>query len=384
MVAEDVGKGRGSPGAGFSGANAPRAGASPEEGVRVRRYSELNDREKSIIYIAAWLLHYYGYGPRRVRRILLLLYGIDVPRRTLCNWFYNGERPPRLIITTFMKALFYHAMYKRALQLKREHPDWGYKRIATQLGREFPLKPPWQTVRDWVTGKHKPNVTPVRLEELEAIAYCVGVLKGDYNRTDGGLYNKDYEFVEFYAKMYEKATGIKPNIGRRKSRDAFESFERGGWLRDLARTGLWKVFAWLRPRWFLKGLFDSEGSVSPKTSRKKGTLDSVQISVSGSKDAIDFAESILKSYGFNVRKYYVPPQENWVKGELVFFGGCWVLVFYGWDQARRFADLIGFRHGERREKLNDLLRIRHLKSRERFRWWIQHYEKVNGRWKKKR
>ena len=66
------------------------------------------------------------------------------------------------------------------------------------------------------------------------------------------------------------------------------------------------------------------------------------------------------------------------------FGGRWDLIINGWDQARKFAKLVGFRVSYRREMLEDLLRIRQLPAKQRYRWWTTHYEKVNGRWRKKK
>ena len=218
--------------------------------MRVRRYGELSEREKGTIYIAAWLLHYLGgYGRRKIKRILLFLFNVDIPGSTIRNWLYKGMKP-RFPLSTFEKALFYYIAYEMTLELKQRHPDRGHVRIANELSRLLPIRIPSTTVYYWITGRSKPNVTPVNLKEVDTFTYCVGVLVGDYDRTEGGLKNKDETLVKYYAEMYKRATGVK--LTPSTTADLHAAFENGGWLRALWQTGLWKVFAWLAPRAFLK------------------------------------------------------------------------------------------------------------------------------------
>ncbi len=63
----------------------------------------------------------------------------------------------------------------------------------------------------------RPNVTPVR--PCPALGYLVGVLVGDRRRSGKGLHVKDREFAEYYAKMYEEAAGVRPEV--RSTRDGY-------------------------------------------------------------------------------------------------------------------------------------------------------------------
>ena len=351
--------------------------------MRVRRYGELSERGKGTIYVAAWLLHYYGYGYRRIKRILLLLYSVEVSENTLRRWLYEGKKP-RFPLSAFERALFYHVAYELALKLKREYPEWGHVRIASELSKLLPIHIPPSTVYFWITGRSRPNVTPVNLKELEAIAYCVGVLVGDYKRTVGGLKNRDRIFVEYYAEMYWRATGTRPNIGTTLD-DINETFESGGWLKALWKTGLWKVFAWLKPKWFLKGLYDSEGNPSPKVYHKRRVLTGIVIILTiGNTEVKRIAKLLLERTGFKVQERYDKGEVREIRGKVAPFSGRWRLYIKGWNQAKRFAELIGFRVSYRREMLEDLLKLEPLGQKQRYYWWVQHYEKVNGKWRKKK
>ena len=353
--------------------------------MRVRRYEELSEREKGTIYIAAWLLHYYGYGYRKIKRILLLLYCVDVPESTIHSWLYKG-RKPKFKLSTFEKALFYHVAYELALKLKQEHPEWGYKRIASELSKLLPVYIPPMTVYYWITGRSRPNVTPVNLKELGAISYCVGVLVGDYKRAGGGLRNRDERFVEYYAEMYWRATGIRLEVNPTED-GYYATYESGGWLRALWRTGLWKVFAWLAPRQFLKGLYDSEGNPSPQVNHRRRVLTgAVILLTTGDPEVKRIAKLLLERLSFEVHEYYEEGEEvREIEGRIVHFNsGYWKLCIYGWNQAKRFKELIDFRVSYRVEMLEDLLKLEPLSQKYRYRWWLQHYEKVNGKWRKKK
>jgi len=236
------------------------------------------------------------------------------------------------------------------------------------------------TVYFWITSRSKPNVA--RVEPCSALGYLVGVLVGDYRRSrkGKGLHVKDEEFIRYYAKKYEEVTGVKlkVNLG---SDDCWYTRENAGWLKELWYSGLWKVVAYTYPSEFLKGLYDSEGSISPKISWKKKKLNGVTINLAtGNKEVMECAEKLLNRRGFKTGRVYVPPQTREMGNKVTVFGECWIMYFQGWDNLLRFARLIGFREGKRRRRLELLVKIRNLPPRKRFEEWTKRYVKVKGRW----
>ncbi|MBM1155076.1 hypothetical protein DRN94_004300, partial [archaeon] len=212
-----------------------------------------------------------------------------------------------------------------------------------------------------------------------------GVGCGDYRRTDGGLKAKDREFIEHFAKMYEKATGVR--IEPRPCRDldgAWETYESGGWLRSALETGIWKVIAELDPVNWLKGLYDSEGWPSPVINHKKRLLLAPEIRLAiGDRFLKDFARKKLEELGFSLIEEYYGEKEEVVRGMRARFGECWKLRFRGWNQVKYFAKLIGFRVNYRRQLLQDLLKLERYTPKERYKLWTLWYQKTGGRWRRK-
>jgi len=189
--------------------------------------------------------------------------------------------------------------------------------------------------------------------------------------------------VEYFARMYEIATGVRIKVGL--SREGFwVTYEKGGWLRSCWSTGLWKVFAELDPVNWLKGLFDSEGSVSPVCNNRKKVLASIAIKlVIGDAEIKRMVVRQLRRLGFKFRELYVAGEEREIEGRRVRFGEYWSIRFRGWSQAQKFAQLIGFRVSYRREMLQDLLKLKRFPPRIRYAIWTQWYHKEGHRWRRR-
>ena len=330
-------------------------------------------------YRAAVLLHLLtGWGYGRVWRVLEES-GYEVSINTIRHWFHHGKKP-YFTPSSFEKALFYHRAYELAVKAKAKHPEWGHKRIATYISKQLPVRVPPMTVYYWITGKSRPNIT--RIKPCPGLGYLTGVLVGDYarSRKGKGLHVKDREFAEYYAERYGEVTGVKLNVN--SSDDGYwRTYENAGWLRELWYSGLWRIVAYAYPLEFLKGLYDSEGCISPGISWKKRELHSVTISLAiGVKEVAVCAEEILNRQGFKTSRRYKPPQIGEIKNKVIVFGECWEIKFYGWDNLLRFARLIGFREGKRRRRLELLVKIRNLPPRKRFEEWTRRYVKVRSRW----
>ncbi len=183
---------------------------------------------------------------------------------TLKTWYYSKKKHRLSKLNALDKSLFYHKAYNLALNLKKEHPEWGHKRISKELNNLLPIPLPITTVYYWITGRSKPSITYVKV--IPELGYLTGVLVGDYRRTNGGLNVKNRSFAEYYAWAYEKVTGVKLRIHEKEDKRYggmyFYTKENGGFMKALWKSGLWKTIAYIYPVQFLQGLFVSEGTIS--------------------------------------------------------------------------------------------------------------------------
>lgn len=332
-------------------------------------------------YRATILLRYLtGWGKRRIWRALLEL-DYKVPINTVNHWLHHNKKP-RFTPSSLEKALFYHQAYEMTIVVKKLHPSWGCKKISTYISKYLPIRVPALTVYFWITGRSKPNITQIK--PCPALGYLVGVLVGDHKRArDGhGLSVKNKEFAKYYARKYWETTGVKLNVHEKDG--YWKTYDSAGWLKELWYSKLWKVVAYVYPVEFLKGLFDSEGSVSPRVDHKKRALYSVKISlVNGDREVISFAKKILENYGLKVNVHYIPPKVKAKKGKSKKSRKLWILYMYGWKSLEKFTTLIGFRESNRKRRTQLLLKLRNLKPSKRFKEWNKYYRHSNTHWKEK-
>ncbi len=299
-----------------------------------------------LAYRAAVLLRLLtGWGWRKIQKTLKEI-GIETTSYNVIHWLYHGKKT-YFMPTALEKSLYYHIAYELVLKTAAEHPDWGPKRVATHVSKLLPIRIPALTAYFWITRRSRLNVTPVR--PYPALGYLVGVLTGDYTRSKNGkgLHVKDREFAEYYAKMYEEVTGVRPNV-HHDTRGHYHTYEHAAWLKELWHSGLWKVVAYVYPLDFLRGLYDSEGTITPHINKANETLDSVRVKLTiGDLAVKEFAKKLLTTLGFRVKERYTPPRPGIVRGEKVVFGEYWELFFESWDELERFAQLIGFREQEK-------------------------------------
>ena len=294
---------------------------------------------------------------------------LDDVRRWLCC-----ERP-HLTPTVLEKSLYYHEAYRLVLAVAAEHPDWRHKKMAGYVSSLLPIGIPALTAYYWMKGLSRPNITPVK--PCPALGYLVGVLIGDRKRTESGcgLAVKDREFAEYYARMYEKVTGVRLKVHSTED-GYYRTYERAAWLKELWCSGLWKVVAYAYPTEFLKGLYDSEGYIAPIVVDEEKRVSSVVIGLAtGNAELKEFVKKRLAELGLSPRERYEAPRKRTLRGKTYTFGGSWKLRLVGWDKLERFAELIGFREGKRRRRLELLLRIRHLPPKERYKQWTKYYVK---------
>jgi len=190
----------------------------------------------------------------------------------------------------FVRPPWYREAYRLALELKEKHPEWGYGRIAAIISERLSVEVPEEAVHYWVARRRGPEATPLRLnrETLPAVAYLVGVACGYHGGAWDPQVFEDREFLEYFAAMYEEATGEAVSISGDLARRACEE----GWLRGIWETELWKTFAEMDPVNWLKGLYDVAGDVTP---------DGIVLTVSDP-ELLRIAERQLRRLGLNPTK----------------------------------------------------------------------------------
>ncbi len=150
----------------------------------------------------------------------------------------------------------------------------SYSGISGQIGEEFNVRISKATVLRWCKGTNDTfNKTKrVDLDASPELAYIVGVYFGDASATEGSNYRYkvklkviDREFAEAFAGAL-RGVGLNPRTGFENDRT-----RTGRWYVEVTSKGLFRFLTGPRerlfevagayPREFLRGFFDSEGTV---------------------------------------------------------------------------------------------------------------------------
>ena len=160
---------------------------------------------------------------------------------------------------------------KRALQLKEL--GMSYLKIAAELAREFKVSVSKATVLRWCKGTHNTfNKTKrVNLSPSPELAYIIGVYLGDASVSSRNyqyrirLKSVDKDFAESFERAL-KSIGANPRTGFEHNEDRTDRW----WVEVTSKElfmflkspedGLFEVGR-AYPRKFLRGFFDSEGTV---------------------------------------------------------------------------------------------------------------------------
>lgn len=152
----------------------------------------------------------------------------------------------------------------------------------------LPIRIPVETIVGWVVRGVKPSVTPLFLSDrrdLEFLTYLVSARMGDGSkrRHDPCLYTSNLSFAENYGILIHCLTKRPVRIKNFKNTTpdgrviSLFKLPANSAISYLIDSGLWKILAILFPRWFIKGLLDSEGEVKVWIHDKK--LGSVWLSI---------------------------------------------------------------------------------------------------------
>ena len=323
--------------------------------------------ERVFVYRASTLLRQLtGWGRRRIARKILELYGdeLTVDERKLeklIDTYIWRKCKPRSAASSFERSLYFHKARKLCIEIKREHPSWGYRRITTELNRRLPIRIGRSTVWGFLHSTKEREVplhadTP---DDWRKIAYLAGAALGDLELGNEYLSVADPQFANHFANTLTQLT-------RREAKPMYDPQKRlyrvhaGAWLKDLIRLKLWKILADTHPTPFLKGFYDAEGWCAPLIYGTR--ISSVIIGVNGrDKSALYFVEKLLKRLGYKAYIY-----ENINYGKLIY-----TVLIRGFKQAKRFKKEIGFRVSHRQRRLEFLLSIENLPQRERYKKWKQ-------------
>jgi len=240
-------------------------------------------------YYLAIQLHDNGLGQRRIAKLLKLGLDRDIPEATVAGWIYSNSRPfaqeetqfkpkPKPGTVSFLREYVEQKRSTRELAVRYHVADATVKRWLTEYGL---------TVRKHCEAMRMPRVRAI-LRQKRLItpktgfermstekAYVLGVLCGDGYAWGSRVsleIRKDEEFIREFVRCLEAVYGPQPAHSYYKPKRTFK-FEANKELmgKDLMRYGPFFTREWEVPRgvarkreWyvaFLRGFFDSEGSV---------------------------------------------------------------------------------------------------------------------------
>ena len=346
----------------------PRLGSRAPAHLEVKVMGEVFSREEGVfIYRASTLLRQLtGWGRRRIARKILELYGdeltVDEKKlEKLIDTYIWRKCKPKFVASSFERSLYFHKARKLCIEIKREHPSWGYRRITTELNRRLPVRIGRSTVWGFLHSTEEREI-PLHADtpaDWGKIAYLAGAALGDLELGNEYLSVADPEFAAHFANTLSQLT-------RREAKPIYDPQKRlyrvhaGAWLKDLIRLKLWKILADTHPTPFLKGFYDAEGWCTPLVCRNKIT--SITIGANGrNKEIIYFVEKLTRRLGFKTHIY-----ESKNQGKPLY-----TIIIWGFYQAKVFEEKIGFRVSYRRIYLRFLLSLENLSQQERYKKWKQ-------------
>ncbi|HDN01461.1 MAG TPA: hypothetical protein ENF42_00635, partial [Candidatus Bathyarchaeota archaeon] len=315
-----------------------------------------SDEDRVLAYRATILARMINpkMGKARIQGLIREIYGIEISKNTVTGWIYRGKKP-NFKPTGLEKSLFYGEAYELALSLASR--GYGHKKIATLVSRELPIRVSALTVYRWIKGLSKPSVNKLIIKEetMDDFAYLVGVLMGDMSRSKAMLDVKDRDFALEAKRCLEKVTGKHYRITERNELYIINTKNR--WLREIYKSKLWKTVAWLRPKPFLQGLYDSDGSISPWILNKEHLTSAVIRLTSANKELILLVEKLLKTKGMRPIIVERPEMRRTINGREVKFGKCYNLILRKQEDTLRFARYAGFRMKRKRIMLSFLCHL---------------------------
>jgi len=198
--------------------------------------------EQERAYEAFLILKAAGYGAEEIREILRKLVELgflDAEALSVdaISELHRRGRVPG-VNSPLVQALFYRECYELAVELKREHPNWGAARIAKEIRRRKGVLVPELTVYYWIAGRSKPNIAPLRVRPELALLLGYLIERGIGSGSE----------VKFKTRHCEVAEAARAAAGI-EAKDAGGGYSirtAHSGLRYLLSTGLWRCLqaAW--------------------------------------------------------------------------------------------------------------------------------------------
>ena len=174
-------------------------------------------------------------------------------------------------------------------------------------------------------------------------AFILGALEDGYlsRRKRKGEFlveieQKNREWLEIVAENFEKSFGIKPKITKRKRKNVYRLriYSKNIFLKlQKMRKNFKQIIKTNEEvqKSFLRGICDAEGSVDKNKYR-------ITIS-SKNKKLLKFCQKLIQKFGIKTKKLW---KYKW---------GVYVLPILGKENLRKFNEIIGFLHPEKKAKL---------------------------------
>ncbi|MFH8087083.1 MAG: LAGLIDADG family homing endonuclease [Candidatus Aenigmatarchaeota archaeon] len=329
----------------------------------MKKYSELSEKEKMYIYALAIKLREQGLGQRKISNVIKKRISIDVSEATVSGWIHYGRvpgknkatwfkpkaKPPKKLLVKLYKnnELSASALAKKfntsAVTVINWLKSYGIKvRTHKEAMRT-------KIIKEILREKHLFKPTKKKYENLvEDKAYILGVLCGDGHINPNFIrleIKDDEEFIKKFVDSFKNVYGIECDYWYYPKRNTFVTYITSHLIcADLRKYGKFGRYDWTLPREvlksddngiiraFLKGFFDSEGSVG-----------SYVISVSSvNKKGLIGVKKLLSKLGIRANLIAVKK------------GKYFVLYISRKENIKKFKQLINFTINRKRKRLESL------------------------------
>ncbi len=224
-----------------------------------------------------------GYGYKRIWRMLRES-GVEVSRSTVGSYYYKsfGERVRRR--RQYLDRAVRIRLFNVVKRLRRQ--GLSYSKIIERVEKTYGVRLSKTVVSDWLRRVHSPyngcRIPSIDLlEPSPELAYVIGVVAGDgwAHKTRSGGYRvgavvKDREFAEEFSRCLGLVLGRDPPEPKPVKDGLFRVCARSKTLYHILQKPI--DMGMIRPfieysedciRSFLRGFFDSEGSVEKNTAK---------------------------------------------------------------------------------------------------------------------
>ncbi|NJE60974.1 LAGLIDADG family homing endonuclease [Thermococcus sp. 21S7] len=264
---------------------------------------------------------------------------------------------------------------ERARQLRES--GMSYLKIAQELAEEFNVSVSKATVLRWCKGSHNTfNKTKrVNLEPSPELAYIVGAYLGDASLSERNYQYRirlkvvDREFAQNFERAV-RAIGANPRAGFERNRSRANR-----WWVEVTNKELFmflkgpkeKLFEVGReyPREFLRGFFDSEGSVYVNT---KDPRRAAVVADHYNTEVLKLCKELLGTLGIHSTIYLVKKKGTkvMIRGqEYQYNNDLYRISIHRRTSVARFAEKIGFSISRKQEKLETFLEAFYSHTSER-------------------